>query len=252
MNLLDLRGLSVACNPDTGEDLWFLIGIQAEVTGLVDDERPNDHISDLQMVADRIREKLTRELSAMAVAGAFVFSSGRQTSLPSGAPGHSSSKEWRLLAEQTWKSGPEHPSAFPPTGTPVAVPEPATASKSSAVAGGQPVSALQTQHDARIRPDEADVAAGGVAPGLGPRLEEYNCCEFCKNIDRDIEDTLSFGGISHLHGTTVGVLKSIVSFCLSPVLDALQGEGIRLSALFSACLSLTLGMGVMKYLRRSE
>jgi len=98
------------------------------------------------------------------------------------------------------------------------------------------------------------VAAGGVAPGLGPRLEEYNYCEFCKNtIDRGIEDTLSFSsGMSHLHGTTVRVLKSIVSFCLSPVLDALQGEGIRLSTLFSACLSLTLGMGVMKYLRRSE
>jgi PAS domain-containing protein len=222
MNLLDLRGLSVAWNPDTGEDLWFLIGIQADVTGLVDDERPTDHIVDLQMVADSIREKLARELSAMAFVGAFASS------------GHSSSKEWRLLAEQTWK--PLEPTLEPSGGL---------------------APAQHSRHDARsLRPDEADVAAGGVAPGAGPRKEEFDCCEFCRSnaVDRGIEDTLCFDGLSRLHGRTVRVLQSIVSFCFSHVLDALQGEGmsIRLTTLFTACLSLTLGAGIMRHMRRSE
>mmetsp|Transcript_128674 Transcript_128674/g.250753 ORF Transcript_128674/g.250753 Transcript_128674/m.250753 type:complete len:785 (+) Transcript_128674:114-2468(+) len=220
MNLLDLRGLSVAYNPDTGEDLWFLIGIQADVTGLVDDERPADHIQDLQMVADSIRVKLTRELSAMAVAGAF-----------SSASGHSSSKEWRLLAEQKWKSFPD---GF---------------QSSSRSTGSQPAPAQHSRYEAKIRPDEADVAAGG---SVGP-CSEKDHCEFCRKsaVDTDTEETVCFGGISRTHGTSLGVLTSIVSFCLSPLLNALQGEGIRLTALFTACLSLTVGMGI-RYLRRSE
>jgi len=94
MNLLDLRGLSIARNPQTGEHLWFLIGIQADVTELSEDEIPEDHMLDLQLVADTIREKLAKELSDMAVAGAS-FSTG--TDRPD---------EWRLFNQPHWMDGP--------------------------------------------------------------------------------------------------------------------------------------------------
>eukprot|EP00415_Alexandrium_ostenfeldii_P003474 UN3474 len=47
MNLLDLRGLTIARNPQTGEELWFLIGIQADVTEFAEEEIPEDHLADL-------------------------------------------------------------------------------------------------------------------------------------------------------------------------------------------------------------
>merc|ERR1712146_87181 len=55
LNLLDLRGLSVARNPETGEDLWFLIGVQADVTDVEDGEVPVDNWNEMQAVADAIR-----------------------------------------------------------------------------------------------------------------------------------------------------------------------------------------------------
>jgi len=96
LNLLDLRGLSIARNPQTGEDLWFLIGIQADVTELAEEEIPDDHMLDLQIVADSIRARLAKELSEMAVAGAMA------------SPRHDGAKSptWQLFAEPHWKTGP--------------------------------------------------------------------------------------------------------------------------------------------------
>lgn len=95
LNLIDLRGLSIAQNPETGEDLWFLIGIQADVTNLAENEIPQDHLEDLQLVANSIRAKLAKELSEMAVEG--VAASGGDSPM--------SSPKWRLLAEPEWRAG---------------------------------------------------------------------------------------------------------------------------------------------------
>jgi len=97
LNLLDLRGLSVAQNPRTGEDLWFLIGIQADVTGLAEDEVPKDLLRDLQEVADGIRKGITRELSHMAVEGALTT----EGELTQGA----ASSRWHLLERPCWRPG---------------------------------------------------------------------------------------------------------------------------------------------------
>jgi len=70
LNLLDLRGLTVAKNAESGEDLWFLVGIQADVTDLAQDEVPESHLPRMQCVADHIRTALSRELSQFAFAGA--------------------------------------------------------------------------------------------------------------------------------------------------------------------------------------
>jgi len=95
MNLLDLRGLSIARNAQTGEDLWFLIGIQADVTELSEDQFPGDHMPDLQLVADTIREKLAREISEMVV-GAMA----------STAAGSTESEAWQLFSQPLWRDGP--------------------------------------------------------------------------------------------------------------------------------------------------
>lgn len=70
LNLLDLRGLTVATHPETGECLWFLIGVQADVTDLADPEVPGDHWDELQAVAASIRSNIASEIAKMAVDGA--------------------------------------------------------------------------------------------------------------------------------------------------------------------------------------
>merc|ERR1719245_838248 len=72
MNLLDLRGLTVARSVRTGLDIWFLVGIQADVTGLAEDDVPEDHLHELRIVADAIRSRITDGLAAFSLAGALV------------------------------------------------------------------------------------------------------------------------------------------------------------------------------------
>ncbi|CAK0809209.1 unnamed protein product, partial [Prorocentrum cordatum] len=58
VNLLDLRGLRVAQDTETGEYIWFLIGIQADVTDIAEcDEIPEDRLAMLQEVSQRTGER---------------------------------------------------------------------------------------------------------------------------------------------------------------------------------------------------
>lgn len=110
INLLDLRGLTVAQDTETGKALWYLIGIQADVTGMATDGIPEDHFSALQEVAWKIREGLKRELSTLAQSSAESFesetplnspSSDRSISLDSaGLPSN-----FRILQEPIWMIG---------------------------------------------------------------------------------------------------------------------------------------------------
>jgi len=96
LNLLDVRGLVVAHKPHTGEELWFLVGIQADITDIADHQLPCDHLPELHHVVSLIRSKITDQLTAMAVAGAlmadFEVDDGR------------SDDAWCLLQEPRWKS----------------------------------------------------------------------------------------------------------------------------------------------------
>lgn len=108
LNLLDLHGLTVAQNDQTGEDLWFLVGVQADVTHLAEEEIPADHIKELQVVSNAIRTGIAKELIGLAMAGAKEVGGD----LPTGAA-------WRLLGEPCWRSGeiqlPESSFAVAPT-----------------------------------------------------------------------------------------------------------------------------------------
>jgi hypothetical protein len=81
-NLLSLRGLRVARDIETGEDIWYLVAIQADVTdlALLDDGRlPQDwsgqveapaHLSEqLRQVTDALSGELRREFASIARAG---------------------------------------------------------------------------------------------------------------------------------------------------------------------------------------
>lgn len=50
-------------NKRTGEDLWYLIGIQADVSELGEEQVPDDHFAELQMMSDFIRDRIITELS---------------------------------------------------------------------------------------------------------------------------------------------------------------------------------------------
>merc|ERR1719265_2808645 len=70
-NQLDLRGLTVAHNPKTGRELWFLVGIQADVTSVHLSDPEKEKHDQVCQIANGIRAKLRDELSALALASAI-------------------------------------------------------------------------------------------------------------------------------------------------------------------------------------
>lgn len=98
-NLLDIRGLTIAENLATGEELWFLIGIQADVSSLNRDEIVDDR---LMQVARRIRRKLVNHLALMGVSAALNNKPDIQFLLES-ADG-ATPDMWRIASEVKWKS----------------------------------------------------------------------------------------------------------------------------------------------------
>jgi hypothetical protein len=101
--LLDLRGLTVAQNPWTGEELWFLIGIQADVTNLTHEDANNENLPQLQEIAGCIRAKLVDELKSLAVAGALMSNFEGQEEIDTSL--NIPEDAWCILPEPTWKHG---------------------------------------------------------------------------------------------------------------------------------------------------
>jgi PAS domain-containing protein len=99
LNLLDLRGLTVARNQRTGEDLWFLIGIHADVTQEAECagwKLPTGREEQIHEVATSIRSKLAEDFSRMAVSGALLANAGFQEAGPE------EWAEWALLPTPMW------------------------------------------------------------------------------------------------------------------------------------------------------
>ncbi|CAJ1335255.1 unnamed protein product [Effrenium voratum] len=71
LNLLDLCGLTVARNPASGDELWFLVGIQADVSNLAPSAL-QEVAAEVHQVARDIRAKLADQLSALAISGALM------------------------------------------------------------------------------------------------------------------------------------------------------------------------------------
>eukprot|EP00928_Gymnodinium_smaydae_P074621 TRINITY_DN57650_c0_g1_i1.p1 TRINITY_DN57650_c0_g1~~TRINITY_DN57650_c0_g1_i1.p1 ORF type:complete len:711 (+),score=116.34 TRINITY_DN57650_c0_g1_i1:93-2225(+) len=83
-NLLDVRGLKVAKDIETGEDIWYLIGIQCDVTNMICEDA--EHFEDSEnfkkmqlehhiICAESFRTKLLAEFSTLALAAGRANSS---------------------------------------------------------------------------------------------------------------------------------------------------------------------------------
>jgi len=111
LNLLDLRGLVVANNPKSGEDLWFLVGIQADVTYENEEDIPDNFLLDLHYVANQIRAQIVDSLSLMAIGGKVAQWQQRSTgevasSVCVDAARRSESGEfWYPLLDSRWRPG---------------------------------------------------------------------------------------------------------------------------------------------------
>jgi PAS domain S-box-containing protein len=71
-NVLDLRGLKVAKDLETGEDIWYLVGIQTDISAQVDTHATQEH-ADIEVttefhrqVADRFRSELVDVFAKLA------------------------------------------------------------------------------------------------------------------------------------------------------------------------------------------
>jgi len=73
LNLLDLRGLRVAKDTETGEDIWYLIGIQSDISELVDEDGEGKaaiqeaHERELQRITEHLRNELQQEFAQFVV-----------------------------------------------------------------------------------------------------------------------------------------------------------------------------------------
>jgi len=109
VNFLDLRGLVLAQNPRTSEDLWLLVGVQADVTDLSADEMPQDHMAQLQQAGSRIRRKMLKQMAAAGMSGALMgrgvrFKREVNSQRKKNSNDDEAAENWYMLPDVTWKS----------------------------------------------------------------------------------------------------------------------------------------------------
>jgi len=100
LNLLDVRGLTVARDSRTGEDFWFFIGIQADVSDLGEDQAPEDHVENLKELADFVRTNILQELAAYTIS-----SHEKLEDFDGGGSSASLDSDWILLESPEWRPG---------------------------------------------------------------------------------------------------------------------------------------------------
>mmetsp|Transcript_50791 Transcript_50791/g.104476 ORF Transcript_50791/g.104476 Transcript_50791/m.104476 type:complete len:193 (+) Transcript_50791:2-580(+) len=69
LNLLDVRGLSVG-QTASGEERWFVVGIQADMTECGTLDVPLEHKLQMQHIASVIRDEIASQLQATAIVSA--------------------------------------------------------------------------------------------------------------------------------------------------------------------------------------
>lgn len=72
LNFLDLRGLVLARNQRTGEEIWILVGILQDVTGVERSKLPKNHFIQLRKVAGRIHKYMLKQLAEQGICGALA------------------------------------------------------------------------------------------------------------------------------------------------------------------------------------
>jgi hypothetical protein len=163
-NLLNMRGLVIAQNAVTGEDIWLLVGIQADVSDF--DEIPEDQLA---AVARRIRRKLVKHFAILGFSA--VLRSGGDAKIV-GIPesrthsgGPDALSEWRVFADAVWKEGSV--SAEERTQGPqwAVVPDTSPASPDAAAVAGTVAVTTRTS-EAQLLIPQVRILAYAVAAGI--------------------------------------------------------------------------------------
>jgi len=97
VNMLDLRGVIVGKDLQSGKDIWYLVGIQADVTGLSDGDSdyPEERLPELREVAERLRKALSAEIAPMCLEADAA-----------NKPRSTTTTQIHLFKEPVWISGP--------------------------------------------------------------------------------------------------------------------------------------------------
>jgi len=97
--LLDLRGLTIARKESTGEDLWLLIGIQAEVPEIRDDE---ECLAQVRQMGTTIRGKIVQQFAEL---GSYAIAEvgNRGMKLPPHRSRQHLKSSWRMVPTPEWK-----------------------------------------------------------------------------------------------------------------------------------------------------
>mmetsp|Transcript_71617 Transcript_71617/g.213741 ORF Transcript_71617/g.213741 Transcript_71617/m.213741 type:complete len:476 (+) Transcript_71617:72-1499(+) len=159
-NLLDLRGLIIAKNTRSGEDIWVLIAVQQDVTDMDRSRIPANHLPLLNQVAGRIRKRLVKQLAELGLAGAMTEIRWESSQPPT--PGGKSlisrpTGSWCLATSIAWK--PEQQTAKAPSPAPDLPP---TLSSSAA---GRPPGASSSSSTAPC-PSHTERSDGGKGSGV--------------------------------------------------------------------------------------
>lgn len=109
LNLLDLRGLVIARNDFTGEDIWLLVGVQQDVSHMTRESLPEGNKAMLDQVASRIRKRLVKHLNELGLSSAMCSFRLNPVDRKAGqAAGENARKcigRWSLSSETLWRPG---------------------------------------------------------------------------------------------------------------------------------------------------
>mmetsp|Transcript_4121 Transcript_4121/g.7553 ORF Transcript_4121/g.7553 Transcript_4121/m.7553 type:complete len:399 (-) Transcript_4121:17-1213(-) len=104
LNLLSLRGLVLATDAATGEEIWILVAVQRDVSGLPFAELPSNEAS-MMKVASRINRRLLKYATEMGIAS-LIQSTKAQGPVANGDG--VGKRKWvgmQMLADVSWRPG---------------------------------------------------------------------------------------------------------------------------------------------------
>eukprot|EP00418_Pyrodinium_bahamense_P075788 CAMPEP_0179057180 /NCGR_PEP_ID=MMETSP0796-20121207/24199_1 /TAXON_ID=73915 /ORGANISM="Pyrodinium bahamense, Strain pbaha01" /LENGTH=441 /DNA_ID=CAMNT_0020753887 /DNA_START=99 /DNA_END=1424 /DNA_ORIENTATION=+ len=176
-NLLDLRGLVIAKNARSGEDIWVLVAIQQDVTDMDRTRLPANHLPLHNQVASRIRKRLVKQLAELGLSAAMTELKWQEKLSPRTPSSCSIRKPvgvWCLAPTICWKQASDVASQ---TGQGQLLAVPGRAASGTAALGCGPVgSSGAAPGCTAARPEEAppggkvEAAEQGTAAGPLPAL----------------------------------------------------------------------------------
>eukprot|EP00434_Breviolum_minutum_P033509 symbB.v1.2.029653.t1/scaffold3275.1/size59885/5 len=100
LNLLSIRGLVLARNTNTGEEIWILVSVQQDVTGIKPELLPSSNDALLMKVASRILRRLLKYATEIGIA-CLIQANGKGRSTAS----NHFQGGMHLLSDIAWKDG---------------------------------------------------------------------------------------------------------------------------------------------------